>query len=81
MVVDVQTTEDATGLLSFSFLAAAAATMAVVLVSSEIHHAVIADVVPSSGFSLSFAAVVAIAASKLSITLCRLSGTHFCVIS
>lgn len=65
MVADVQEMkEDAVGLLSFFYSSAAVAT-AMVLAPSAAHHAVIQDVVPLSGFYLSFAAVAATAFSKI----------------
>jgi len=57
VVVDVQEVKtDAVGLLSFSYSHAAVAA-AVASAPSAAHHAVTQDVVPLSGFYLSFAAV------------------------
>lgn len=65
MVADVQEAKaDAVGLLSFSYSPAAVVAKAMVSVLSAAHHAVTQDVVPLSGFYLSFAAVVVAAFSK-----------------
>lgn len=61
MVADVQEAKaDAVGLLSFSY-SPATVVKAMVLASLAAHHAVTQDVVPLSGFYLSFAAAVVVA--------------------